>query len=426
MRKSIKNISILLFCGVMSFTAMQTKAQPDLVSQIFNDIKNRVIDGADKLQEWKNAATSAATKKATDFTDCPSPAAQDLYNDLTEKKRQAVAVYDLAHQADLDAQKARDDCKSKTHLDAACNTAYTNLTFQATANTANGVITSMNAALGVLKALKCPQGCNRTARIVYPTIEFGEKRIGNLQKSSPLPIIYPSSTGRAIITNAAPIALVNDITYCSAWKSGSFWANWDSGNGEFGGGFQAKLPQCAKTNTISVCSDYDLELLLPKLQKLSLVPPDVSVSDLQVSIPNKDVTVFTGVNQATCNRPIKIAKSASVTLNFDLSTNPLSILTGQGGEMVEIGCAEPAFGLAPVSSNVSIPDLTKVKISWAGLKVKGGSIQVDMTKPEFKGTCKKGCPYDLKAPTVDNIGKGYLDLPSVCLEPRLVDLVTNK
>ncbi len=412
--------------GILAITfllGLQLMAQPpspqDVLNQIFSAVRSKVIDGANNLQTWKDAATSAATKKATDFTDCPSPEAQNLYNDLIDKKRQAVAVYDLAHQADLDAQKARDDCKNKTHLDAACNTAYNGLSFQATANAANGTINAINTALGVLKALKCPSGCNRTARIVYPTFELGDRNVNigvrgkdftKVNLPPGVPVEFP---------------LVNDITYCSVWKRGTFWANWDSGNGEFNGEFHAKLPQCEKTNTISVCTDWDLNLVLPKLQKLNFVPPSVKVSDLKVEIPNKDVTAITGVKQANCNRPIKVAKRASLTFNFELSSDPLSILSGQGGEMVEIGCADPAFGLEPITTNVSMPDLTKVRISWNGITVKGGYIEVNMTKGEFQGMCKKGYPSNLKVPTV-NVGKGYLDLPNVCLEPRLVNLVATR
>lgn len=402
--------------GILTITLLlgfQLMAQPD-IGQFFNNLKNKVIDNANKLVNWKNDAENAAKKKVSDFTDCPSPAAQNLYNDLTDKKRQAVAVKDVAEQADRDAQSARDNCKRTTHLNAQCDAAYNGLSFRATADAANATITSINTALAILKSLKCPSGCNKTARIVYPTIQFGERTVN------------PRDMVRANVPNAfIPLPLVNDITYCSVWKRGTFWANWDAGNGEFNADFHAKLPQCEKTNTISVCTDWDLNLVLPKLQKLNIVPPSVSVSDLKVEIPNKEVTVVTGVKQVDCQRPIKIAKRSTVTFNFELSSDPLSILTGQGGEMVQIGCADPAFGLEPITTNVSIPDLTKVRISWNGITVKKGYIEVDMTKPEFQGMCKKGYPSNLKVPTV-NVGKGYLDLPNICLQPRFVDLVTNK
>ena len=422
MRKPIQNISILLLCGVMFLAAMQTIAQTpqDILNQIFSSVRSRVIDGANKLQEWKDAATSAAQKTARDFTDCPSPAAQNLYNDLMDKRRKAIAVKDLAEQADRDAQSARDDCKRKTHLDAACNTAYNGLSFRATADTAAGTINSLNAALGVLKALKCPSGCNKTARLVYPTFQLGDRNVNiNLRGKDFSKINIPPG---AVVD--LPFPLVNDITYCSIWKPGTFWANWDSGNGEFDANFHAKLPQCEKTSTISVCSDWDLNLVLPTLTKLKFVPPNVQVGDLKVEVPNRDVTVITGFKEATCKKPVKIAKRASLTFNFELSSDPLSILSGQGGEMVQIGCAEPAFGLEPISSNVSIPDIAHVRISWNGITVKRGYIEVDMTKPEFQGTCKKGCPSSVTVPTV-NVGKGYLDLPNVCLEPRFVSVVAN-
>ena len=409
--------------GILTITfllGLQLMAQPD-IGQFFNNLKNKVIDNANKLVNWKSDAENAARKTANDFTDCPSPAAQNLYNDLTRKKQQAVAVKDLAEQADRDAQSARDNCKRTTHLDAQCNASYNGLTFRATADAANATINSINAALAVLKALKCPSGCNKTARIVYPTFQLGDRNVNIGVKGKDFAKV---NLPPGVLVDL-PFPVVNDITYCSVWKRGTFWANWDAGNGEFNADFHAKLPQCEKTNTISVCTDWDINLLLPKLQKLNIVPPDIKVSDLKIEVPNKDVTIISGVKQATCNRPIKIAKSQTITFNFDLSANPLSILTGQGGEMVEIGCADPAFGLEPITSNVSLPDLTHVRISWNGITVKRGFIEIDMTDPKLQVTCKKGIPSSIKVPTI-NVDRGYLDLPNVCLQPRLVDVVANR
>ena len=420
MRKSIKNISILLFCGVMLLTAMQTMAQPkpptvdDLLNRFFSSVKDSVIRDAYKLEGWKERATNAATKTAEmDFRDCPSPAAQSLYDEITYIKKETVAVMEDAEAKDSLTRSAYEDCKNgvKDPFKRICDTTYNRFTFRQTANTAAYLIKNLNRTLGVLKALKCPSGCKKTARIVYPTIQF-EKRL----------VTRPSI---ATIGNSAPLPLFNDITYCSVWKPGTFWANWDTGNGEFNANFGAKLPQCERTNTISVCSEWDWKLLLPKLQKLNFVPTSVSVADLKIEVPNKNVTAISGVKQATCDKLIKISKRASLTFNSLPPFDPLSVLLSINGEMVEIGCANPAFGLEPVSSNVSIPDITRVRISWDGITVKRGYIEVDMTKPELQGACKKGCPSPVTVPAI-NVGKGYLDLPNVCLEPRLVDLVTNK
>ncbi len=394
---------------------IQLFGQNDLLSRFFNNLRNTVVNNAEKLNAWQTDAENAAQKTAKAFTDCPSPAAQNLYNDLTNKLQQAREVKRLADEADRQGQDARDNCKRTTRLNAQCDASYNTLSFKATSAAAAKTITSLERAITVLKGLKCASGCNRTGRIVYPTIQFGE-RMAKVVDIARIPVPPFGSV---------PVPYVNEVTYCSSWRRGSFWANWDAGNSEFDADFHLRLPKCEKTNTISVCTEWDLNLLLPRLQKLNIVPPIVSVSDLKVEIPNKNFSLISGVKQVNCNKPIKVARRSTVTLNLEISSNPLSVLTGQGQEMVEIGCAEPAFGLEPISNDVSLPDLTKVRISWKGITVKGGYIEIDMTKPEFQGMCKKGLGSSIKVPTI-TVGKGYLDLPNVCLQPRFIDLVAKK
>lgn len=407
MRGFLFKATIILTITVLF--GLQILAQPD-IAQFFNNLKNKIIANADRLADWKNDAEKAAKKTIKDFTDCPSPAAQNLYDDLKNKLEKAKETKRLADEANRQAEEARENCKRTTRLNAQCDASYNTLPFKATSASAGATIASLEAAIKALAALRCPAGCDKTGRIVYPAIQ--------------------SPVGMEIVKVPAPpfgnvpVPLVNEITYCSSWRRGSFWVDWDAGNGEFSGSWDLKLPKCEKTDKISVCTDWDLNLLLPKLQKLNIVPPNVSISDFKVEVPNKNINVISGVKQVSCNKPVKIAKRYSVTLNLELGSNPLKVLPEQGQEMVEIGCAEPAFGLEPISNNVSVPDLTKVRISWKGITVKGGYIEIDMTKPELQVTCKKGFP-SIKVPTV-TIGKGYLDLPWVCLKPRFIDVVEKK
>lgn len=407
--------------AVSFLLSVQLFAQFDFLNRFFNLVKNIVIANAEQLNNWKNEADNAAKITINDFTECPSPAAQNLYDDLKRKQDQARETKRQADEADRQAQEARDRCKRTTRLNAQCDSSYNSFSFRATSQAAAETISSIEAALNTLKNLRCPAGCDKTARIVYPTIQLKERNIGVTVRGRDLGKVFVPPVGIIEI----PYPVIPEITYCSVWKPGEFWVNWDTGNGEFNGDWHAKLPQCERTETISVCTDWDLNLLLPKLQKLNIVPPDVSVADLVVEIPNRDVTGVTGVKQTNCNHSIRVPRRTTVTVNFDLSSDPLSILTGQGGEMTEIGCSDPAFGLEPVTTTVSLPDLTRVKVSWKGITVKGGYIEVDMTNPEFRAICKKGAPASLKLPTVI-VEKGYLDFPEVCLQPRFNDLIGRK
>jgi hypothetical protein len=404
----------VIILAVLSLFGLQISAQPN-IGQFFNNLKNKVIANADKLGNWKNEAENALRKTAKDFTDCPSPAAQNLYDDLKAKLEQAKETERLANEADREAQTARDNCKRITRMNAQCDASYNGLTFKATADAARAAADSLQKAINALKALKCANGCQKNAQIIYPTFTFGERTM-NVVDIARVPA---PPFGNLLVP------YMNEITYCTNWRRGSFWANWNSGNGEFDANFHLRLPKCEKNETVRGCSEWDLTLLLPQLQKLKIIPANITAPDLKVKIPNREVNVISDVKKVNCTKPIKVPKRASVTLNVELSSNPLEVLSGQGQEMVEIGCAEPAFGLEPETSKATVPDLTKARISWKGITVKAGYIEIDLSKPEFRAACKKGFPSSLKVPTV-TVGNGYLDLPYACLQPRMVDLIARK
>jgi len=393
-----------------------------LLNQFFGAVKDRIIAGADRINQWKTDAENALRKRANDFAGCPSNDAQRLYDDLKSKRQQAAAVKAAAEEADRQARENRENCKRTTGLNAQCDAAYNQLPFQGTIAAANATIASLDAALTALKNLKCVSGCNRAAKILYPYFEVGTTNI------------YQPIVGSVISTNGSIIANTSvsivgrapEIKVCTAWDPGQFNAQFDAGNGEFNASVNAKLPKCAQVETYKVCTDWDLTIILPELIRLKLVPPDVKVSDLIISVPNKDVRVITGVERATCSQPVTVCKRASGTINVDTGANPFSNQpTGGCLETVQIGCASPAFGMVPVYSTVSIPDITRVKISWKGIRIKGGSITVDMTRPEFKATCKGS---NIPAPPFPKVTvrTGSVNVNWACLEPRWTNLVANQ
>ena len=45
-----------------------------------------LVPFVNQINQWLNDANNAAKKTVSDFTSCPSPAAQNLYNDLKSKR----------------------------------------------------------------------------------------------------------------------------------------------------------------------------------------------------------------------------------------------------------------------------------------------------------------------------------------------------
>ncbi len=109
-----------------AFTPANQSLQ-DLLSRFFGGVKDKVIAGADNVNKWKSEGEAAARKTVSDFASCPSPAAQQLYDDLRSKRQQLANTKATAEQADRDAQAARDNCKRTTGLNAQCDAAYTRL-----------------------------------------------------------------------------------------------------------------------------------------------------------------------------------------------------------------------------------------------------------------------------------------------------------
>jgi hypothetical protein len=392
----------------------------DLLNRFFGGVKDRVIQGADRADQYRRAAEEAAKKTARDFASCPSPAAQQIYNELKANRDRLQVIKTASEQADADARASRDRCRvaMPPSLDPECDAAYATLLFRRQAEAAGAAITAIDKALNVLKDLKCIAGCDRAAVLLYPTPEnmtVAQARNPRAELSLP---------GATVSTANGSI----EITACTAWDAGSVSASLDAGNGELDASVRARLPHCTRTETFVLCTQWELSILLPKLQQINVIPPTVKLPEVSISIPNKEVRVVTGVTTTACLTPVTICKRAQGTISFDTG-DPLSMLTGnvQGCvERVQIGCANPAFGLTPTYTTVQVPDLAQARVTWKGTaSIKGGSITVDLTKPEFRLACKSTSAPQVPGPPRPGFGTGRIDLPFLCRQPRWVNVVAN-
>ncbi len=380
-----------------------------LINQAFQTVKNTVIKNAEKVQQWKNDAVAAAQKTAEDFTGCPSPAAQSLYNDLKNKRTHLNQVVIDATAADAQASQARQTCKNTVPntaaFKAACDLAYNNLPFSTIKASAQTALTSVNLAIAALKNLKCVSGCSKTASMVFPTVS-----------------ITPGSAQTA------------DITVCTQWDPGQFNFNANSGNGELSASVLAKLPKCKQTQTYKLAGcEWKLDVILANLKLLKIVPPEVTLPQLSLDIPNQSVKIINGFNQGTCSQPFKVCTgiSGSASFDFQLGANPVTSLqnamqsvASSCTQQTTVGCLNPPFGIAPTYATVQIPDPSKAQIKWTGaLKVKPGSITFDLTK--LGNACT---PRPLKIPglPVVKTGKQVVNFPFLCLQPQLSNLVANQ
>ena len=379
------------------------------INQAFQAVNNTVIQYASQVNQWKNSALAAAQKTADDFTGCPSTAAQNLYNDLIDKRTKLNAVIGQATAAEAQAVAARTNCYNlvgnNTVFRAGCTAGYNSLPFAGIKASAQAALAAVNSAIAVLKSLKCVSGCNQTAKLVFPTISV---RAGEPQSG-------PS------------------VTVCTQWTPGQFSYNIDPGNGDLSASVYAKLPKCTATKTFSaVGCDWDINLLLPVLKRLNLIPPTVQVTDLTINVPNQSVQVVTGFNQS-CSQPLEVCTqvNASADISFGLGTDPITSIKNamqsvsqQCARKTTVGCLNPPFGIAPVVSTIQIPNPTRASISWRA-RITPGRVTVDLTRGDFSVACK---PKRLSIPGLPKIttGKQVLNFPFLCVQPRFKNLVANQ
>ncbi|MFN0084395.1 MAG: hypothetical protein ACKVX9_03315 [Blastocatellia bacterium] len=384
-------------------------AVQQLINQAFQTVASIVINNANKIDQWKNEAIAAGKKTVSDFTSCPSPAAQTLYNDLKTRRPGLNQVIADATAADQQAVQARATCRNSVPNNAAfktaCDAAYNNLPFAGIKASAQAALVSVNAAIESLKALKCVSGCAKTASIIFPTVS-----------------VSPTAPKGA------------NVTVCSQWEQGQFSFNSDSGNGELSASVEAKLPKCKQTKTYPLAAcEWNLQTILSNLKLLQMVPPEVTVPKATLEIPNQSVQILNGLNQGACTQPFSVCKqiSGSANFTFTLGADPVASLKNamqsvstSCTQQVTVGCLNPPFGLTPSYTTVQIPDVTKAKLTWTGgVGVKGGSITVDLTRFET------GCtPKPLLFPSMPKIsvGKQKVNFPFLCEQPQYSNVVANQ
>ncbi len=390
-------------------------AAKQIITQIFQTVSNIVINNANKINQWKNEAIEAGKKTASDFTSCPSPAAQTLYNNLKSRRSSLNQIIAEATIADQQALAARANCRNSVpnnipNLDsaafkAACDVAYNNLPFVGIKASAQAALANVNAAIETLKALKCVSGCNKTASLVFPTVS---------------------------VTQGAPKGA--NVTVCDQWAQGQFSFNADSGNGELSASVEAKLPKCKSTKSYPLAAcEWNLQTILSNLKLLKMVPPEVTLPKATLNIPKQNVQILSGLNQGTCNQPFKVCKQISGSANITLTLgadpvaslqNALQSVSASCTQQVTVGCLNPPFGLTPAYTTIQIPDVTKAKLTWTGEPgVKGGSITFDLSK--FESGCT---PKPLMFPGMPkvNVGKQTVNFPFLCLQPQYSNVVANQ
>lgn len=383
---------------------------PPAVQQIINGLfqvfNNVVIPFADKVNQWKNDAQAAAQKTVADFTGCPSPAAQNLYNDLRTKRTNLDQTIAMATQQDQAAQQARTNCRNQvpTNYRPACDAAYNGLPFAGIRVSAQAARNSVNAAMTALRNLRCISGCNQTASLLFPTVT-----------------VQPTT-----LNVRTPSAQV-----CTQWRPGTLGFDTNTSGTTLSATVTAQLPACTRTETVSACN-WDLRVLLPVLQRVRLVPPEVTPANIQITVPNRTIRVVSGLTQS-CSQPYRVCKTISTNANFqvDLTNNPLTNLqnvmngiSSQCTEWLTVGCSNPPFGLTATYQNVQVPDLTRAQISWSGGRLQPGSVTVDLTQAQFSVACRA---ESLNLPGVPqlNIGTQRVNFPFLCLQPQMRTLVAN-
>jgi hypothetical protein len=403
----------------------------------FSDVKNRVIAGANQVEQWRNDARAAGRKTVTDFASCPSPDAQALYDDLKGRRDQAQATRNQANQAVTDADAALRNClgtwPDAPGLPSPCRATYTGLPFKGIRDSAQAAVDALNAAMNALKALKCITGCNRTAGVDYPSCALAGAPAGG-----PVNVNVGGMTAAAAhpaaIGNSA-LALNQGFDVCVEWDPGSFKPVWNPGADGVQAGVDVRFPKCKRTVHIpgSICTSWDVTLVLPKLKELRLVPLDVQAGDLKIEVATQNISYVTVGSAPSCSQEAVLCTGLrpGLIMKAVLGGGPLELVRTMGSlcqDKTFVGCLQPAFGLVVVNKTASVPDPSQGTVSWKdrGMKLKGGSTKIDFTRPEFAIACRQQGPGPNTGgvPSL-NCSTKHVDLPFLCLDPRWGNVVGN-
>jgi len=365
----------------------------------------------DDFNTWREDAQQGAAQGFEDFAGCPSNAAQSVYNELSSKKADAEAALITAEDIKDQAELAHQSCKETTpasygHL---CDTTYNTLSIHATIGVIEATIASLDSALVVLAALECPAGCDQSVVVTAPLID-----------------VRPGRPVRTRIPGRV------DMDVCTQLDLGSF--GYDVGEATRGNVFRAaefEAPSCGRTERISFCSNYDVEAVLPALQRLRIVPPSVEPGQLTIDVPTRTVSVPVGVRPTRCRQPINVctAVRGNANLDFDSSQSLLEVMGEvRCSRQTAIGCSSPPFGLRVDSRRVTIPDPQRTTVSWRGPRIRPGEVEVDFTRGRLALRCRPDRDFQLDIPTPPRVvvrSQDY-ELPYLCMQSRWTDLVANQ
>ncbi|MEO0558316.1 MAG: hypothetical protein AAF170_09045 [Bacteroidota bacterium] len=373
-----------------------------LVQQAFAAVRGRTLPVLNQLRTWKRDADRWGRQTAEDWGSCPSPGAQQSYDQLGAWRTNVAAAIGTANQVLQEAQAANQSCKDVTGNDALCNLTFNELPVHGWITSLTATEASLQASRTAMRQLQCVDGCRRTASLPVPTAQ-----------------IEPGG----FYTFRNPGILRAEV--CTRMDMGEIGYNLSAiASANLAAIVEVEAPSCARSETLSICTNWDMDGLLAQLQRLRLVPP--GVGSINVSIPNRTLETVSGVRQARCRRPLQVCVPDG---ELTISANPLEGLfletDGQCNGRLEVTCQDPPFGLEPVMRRDEVPDLTQAEVTWTGRRP--GRIIVDLTRPDFQRLCLGGGRTALRIPRPPRIsmGRTRLDLPFLCTQPNLRDVIAN-
>lgn len=289
----------------------------DIVNQVFAAVRGAAVAGANQITQWGNEVRNAANKTGNDFAGCPSNAAQQTYDTVKSDRAKAQAVRDQARQQDEAAKTARQNCSNQTGGSPLCNAAYNELPFAGQAVAAQAVMDAADAALNSLRALKCVAGCGSQAKVVVPTVTAGPfvpVKLGGQE----VQVCSQWSGGKLtahLEASASASVAASGGTQVKAVSAGGSAQGGMMVSGKVSGGVDADIPKCERTETVKLpapgyCA-WKVDVLLPHLKNLKLVPPEVTPADVKVNVPSKQVKYVSGVTTGQCSQQTKVCTGVS-------------------------------------------------------------------------------------------------------------------
>lgn len=395
-------VSIIL----QTIECLPADAMPDtpieqLVQQAFENVTGATVQFLNQLDGWRTQAEQWGEQTAQDWGSCPSPGAQQSYNQLRTWRNNVEASLQQAEQVRAQAEQARTNCMQATNNAPLCSTTFNELPVQGWIAQLTATRTSLTASMQAMRALRCVDGCDQTVSLSVPN---------------------PRVRSGGFFELTAPGMV--DVDVCTRMDMGEIGFNTQAvAAGNVGQVVEAEAPSCTRTETLSVCTDWDVDALLPRLQRLRVVPP--RTPEISLTVPTRQLEVVSGIQQARCRRPLQVCEpSGEVTLTFNQGEDLFQDGVLQCERRVTVACQDPPFGLVPQTQRIEVPDPTRARIGWRG-GTRGG-IEVDLTRPELRVACR-GQDRTLRIPRPPQISvqSRLVELPFLCTRPSLRPVVAN-